>query len=101
MPVPVEVLSIDYHGTHAFPILSIVDRRPRRPIRKQWCIIRAMETLLWNVGHIRSAGQMASHLANCSMADAIRVCDKKAVESGTLTQDEYDAGAHAAIATRQ
>ena len=92
--MPVETLSIELHGaTHAFPILSIVDRRPRKHARKQWCLIRAIEKLTHNVGQTRSAGQIAQHLEICSMQDAILVCDKAAVTAGVLLQEEFDAGA--------
>ena len=58
MAVPVETLSIPLHGaTHSFPVLSLVDRRPRKHQRKQFCLIRAIEKLTHNVGQTRSAGQ--------------------------------------------
>ena len=93
MAVPVETLSIELHGaTHSFPIVSLVDRRPRKHVRKQWVILRAVEKLTHNVGQIRSAGQITQHLAACSMADSILVCDKAAVTSGILLQEEFEAG---------
>ena len=96
MAVPVEWLSIDLHGvSHAFPILSIVDRRPRTASRKQWVLVRAVEKLTHGVGNIRSAGQLAKHLMDCSMEHSILVADKAAVQSGTITQDEFDAGTRA------
>jgi hypothetical protein len=93
MAVPTETLSIELHGaTHSFPILSLVDRRPRTHARKQWVILRAVEKLTHNVGQTRSAGQIAQHLESCSMASSILVCDKAAVTSGVLLQEELDAG---------
>ena len=93
MAVPVETLTIELgRATHAFPILSILDRRGRKPYRrKQWCLIRAIEKLTHDV-HQRSSGAFANHLSACSMADAILVAEKAAVQEGVLTQDEFDAG---------
>ena len=89
--VTVETLTIELHGTqYAFPVLSLVDRRPRKHARKQFCLIRAIEKLTHNVGGTRSAGQIAQLLAECSMEDTILVADKKAVDSGMLTQEELD-----------
>jgi hypothetical protein len=93
MAVPVEVVHIALRGkTHAFPILSLTDRRPRKHAPKQWCLIRAIEKVTHDVGQTRSAGQIAQLLSDCSMEDSILVADKKAVESGTLLQAEFDAG---------
>ena len=93
MAVPVETLTIELGGTkHAFPILSILDRRGRKPHRrKQFCLIRAIEKLTHDV-HQRSSGAFANHLNACSMADAILVAQKSAVEDGLLLQAEFDAG---------
>ena len=94
--VPIETLSIDLHGaSHGFPILSLLDRRPRIHAQKQWCVVRAVEKLTHQVGNQRSAGQLAKHLTECSMEHAILVCDKNAVNQGTLTQGEFDAGTRA------
>lgn len=93
MAVPVETLTIELNRTtHAFPILSLFDRRGRKPYRrKQWCLIRAIEKLTHDV-RTRSAGAFANHLQACSMADSILVAQKSEVTSGVLLQEEFDAG---------
>jgi hypothetical protein len=93
MAVPVETLSIELHDmAHAFPILSLPDRRGRKPYRqKQWCLVRAIEKLAFDVRD-RSSGAFAQHLEACSMADAILVAEKAAVTAGVLVQEELDAG---------
>ena len=48
------------------------------------------QKLTHGVGNIRSAGQLAKHLMDCSMEHSILVADKAAVQSGTITQDEFD-----------
>ena len=92
MAVPVETLSIQLgRTTHAFPIISLLDRRGRQPYRqKQWCLIRAIEKLTHDV-KTRSTGAFANHLEACSMADAILVAEKAAVTSGVLLQEEFEA----------
>ena len=93
MPVPVETLTIELHRTtHAFPILSLLDRRGRKPYRrKQFCLIRAIEKLTHDVS-ARSTGAFANHLNACSMQDAILVAEKREVEDGVLLQEEFDTG---------
>ena len=95
--VATETLTIAHHGQeHAFPVLSFVDRRGRKPYRrKQWVLIRAVERLLFGVHEsARSTGAFANHLSKCTLADAVLVCDKAAVEDETLTANEFAAGAH-------
>ena len=96
----VQTLRVDLHGrSFDFPVLSLVDRR-KCPTRKQFCVVRAVEQLLYDVGHSRSTGRFASHLAKLSMEDGVLVADRAAVENGTLLETEYDAGASAQLACR-
>ena len=101
MAVATETLAIAFNGeTHSFPIFSFFDRRGRRELRKQWVLVRAVERLLYGVTEgSRSTGRFALHLAKCSMADAVLVCDKSSVEDELITQAEFDAGtsSHASL----
>ena len=91
MAVAVETLQNDLGGAcHSFPIISLVDRR-KKPRRKQWCLVRATEIMLYNVTS-RSTGRFAAHLASMSMENGILCASRAAVEHGTLKEDELDAG---------
>ena len=95
MAVATETLAIALAGEeHSFPIFSFLDRRMRKPQRKQWVLVRAVERLLFGVTEgVRSTGRFALHLSNCSMAESVLVCDKAAVEEDeTITQEEFEAG---------
>ena len=95
MAVATETLAIGLGGEqHSFPIFSFLDRRMRKPQRKQWVLVRAVERLLFGVTEgVRSTGRFALHLSKCSMAESVLVCDKAAVEEEeTITQEEFEAG---------
>ena len=94
MAVATETLAIALGGAeHNFPIFSFLDRRTRKPQRKQWVLVRAVERLLYGVTEgSRSTGRFALHLGKCSMADSVLVCDKAAIEEEVIMQDEFDAG---------
>ena len=94
MAVATETLAIALGGAeHSFPIFSFLDRRTRKPQRKQWVLVRAVERLLYGVTEgSRSTGRFALHLGKCSMAESVLVCDKAAIEEEVITQDEFDAG---------
>ena len=49
---------------HPIAVLSLVDRRPRKPTRKQWVLVRGLERVLYGVHDAcRSTGAFANHLA--------------------------------------
>ena len=88
----VETLSIDYNGAcHAFPVISLIDRRGKASRRKQWCLVRGIERLLYGVT-MRSTGAFAAHLSKCSMEGTVLVAEKACVTAGTLKQEEFDIG---------
>ena len=92
MAVAVQTLRIELGGaTHDFPVLSMLDRRKRSCVRKQWCLVRATELLLFNVQD-RSRGRFAAHLAKMSMEGGLLVADRAAVEEGVLKEEELEAG---------
>ena len=93
MAVAVQTLHIELGGAgHDFPVLSMLDRRKRSSVRKQWCLVRATELLLFNVQD-RSRGRFAAHLAKMSMEGGVLVADRAAVEDGVLKEEELEAGA--------
>ena len=75
MAVAVQTLRIELGGAaHDFPVLSMLDRRKRSSVRKQWCLVRATELLLFNVQD-RSRGRFAAHLAKMSMEGGVLVAE--------------------------
>ena len=92
MAVAVQTLRIELGGAgHDFPVLSMLDRRKRSSVRKQWCLVRATELLLFNVQD-RSRGRFAAHIAKMSMEGGVLVADRAAVEEGVLKEEELEAG---------
>ena len=93
MAVVTETLNIALRGEeHAFPVLSLVDRRKRPARRKQFALTRGIERLLYGVTG-RSTGAWAAHLDKHDHEEAVLVADKATVQEGVLTQAELDAGA--------
>ena len=93
MAIALETLRIELGGTvHEYPILSLLDRRKRAAKRKQWCLVRATEIMLFGC-HDRSRGRFAAHLGKMSMEDGVLIADRGAVETGMLREAELEAGA--------
>ena len=89
----VETMQVELHGvTHAFPVLTLADRRKRGNPRKKWALVRATEQVLFDVQD-RSRGRFAAFLVKSSMDDAVLVAERAAVESGVLIEPELQAGA--------
>lgn len=93
--VAVERVAVALGGAeHPLAVLSLVDRRPRKPARKQFVLVRGIERVLYGVQEAcRSTGAFANHLAKCTMGDAVLVCDKQGVADELLTEAELAAGA--------
>ena len=91
MAVVVETLRIKLRGTtYDFPLISMMDRRPAKPRRKVWALVRATEQILYGIGTSRSTGRFKAHLEACSFE--CLVAEPSAVEDGILTEAEYIAG---------
>ena len=97
MPVAAQTLRVtlyDKGEQYDFPTLSFVDRRGRKPWRvKTWVLLRGIERILYGLQPGgRSTGAFAAHLSKCTMADAVLVASRKAVNDGVLEQEELVAG---------
>ena len=92
MAISVHTLRIDLgDATHAFPVLSLLDRRKKPARRKQFCLVRAAEIMLFIITS-RSLGRFASLLQSMSMEDGVLVACKASVDAGVLTANEFDTG---------
>ena len=99
--VPIQTLNVQLGGAqHELTVLSLVDRRKRGSKRKQFCLVRAIEQLLYNVTQ-RSTGRFATHLSNMSMEDSVLVASRATVTEGILLESELDAGAQPYISCTQ
>jgi hypothetical protein len=92
MAISVHTLRIELGDvTHAFPVLSLLDRRKKPARRKQFCLVRAAEIMLFNITS-RSLGRFSSLLQSMSMEDGVLVASKTSVDAGVLTANEFDTG---------
>ena len=95
MPIAVETLRVALRGAeHAFPIVTLTDRRKKPARRKAFALVRGIEQVLYGVT-TRSTGAFWAHLAKHDHEEAVLVADRAAVDAGVLTDAELAAGARA------